>query len=103
MEFLGYELKYNLGVTRDIKRVFGMDFNKVVTKELSVDELIKFIHTCIANVDMTRKDFEEMVYDSELGIMDIQNTYMDLSVKIMYPGLSLEEGKQKLREIADQT
>lgn len=102
MEFLGYELKYNLGVTRDIKRAFNRDFNKVVTNELSIDDIIKFIYTCLVDKDMKLSEFTDYVYESDVGLGDIQETYMDLTIKLMYPGLTVDEGKLKLRELQDQ-
>lgn len=102
MEFLGYELKYNLGVTRDIKRAFNRDFNKVVTSELSIDDIIKFIYTCLVDKDMKLNEFTDYVYESDVGLGDIQETYMNLTIKLMYPGLTVDEGKMKLRELQDQ-
>lgn len=102
MEFLGYELKYNLGVTRDIKRAFNRDFNKVVTNELSIDDIIKFIYTCLVDKDMKLNEFTDYVYESDVGLGDIQETYMNLTIKLMYPGLTVDEGKMKLRELQDQ-
>lgn len=102
MNFLGYELKYNLGVTRDIKRAFNRDFNKVVTNELSIDDIIKFIYTCLVDKDMKLNEFTDYVYESDVGLGDIQETYMDLTIKLMYPGLTVDEGKKKLRELQDQ-
>jgi hypothetical protein len=102
MNFLGYELKYNLGVTRDIKRAFNRDFNKVVTNELSIDDIIKFIYTCLVDKDMKLNEFTDYVYESDVGLGDIQETYMNLTIKLMYPGLTVDEGKMKLRELQDQ-
>ena len=98
MKFLDYDLKYNLGVTRDLKREFRMDFNKLIQKDMDIDDLIKFIFTATKDNDMNLREFTDYVYDSGVGLMDLQETYMDLVVKIMYPGDSVEEGKRKLQE-----
>lgn len=97
MNFLGYELNYNLGVTRDIKKAFGKDYMEVIQTTPDVDHIIKFLYNTLdkdVRNQVRFNEFAEEVYNSEYGLMKLIDIYNDITIKIMYPDLSLEEGKE---------
>lgn len=92
------ELRMDLGLTRDLKKVFNKDYTKIYETigDMTVEEYVKFIYTSIYQPEMQYKEFSDSVMESGVGFLDLIECITTINLNIQMPGKTPDEQKQMM-------
>ena len=92
------ELRMDLGLTKDLKKVFKKDYTKIYETigDMTVDEYVKFIYTSIYEPKLKYEEFSDQVMESGVGFLDLIECITTINLNIQMPGKTADEQKQMM-------